>query len=117
MSERSDAYLDAIADAYPHPYWFDDADKPESNPMLVRTETCDLCVVGGCCGTTPEHIRQIRLAVQAQVPSAARATESGAVAPAGRDRAEVERRGTGHVGGDASPPGVHIRDPLAALCP
>ena len=47
MSERSDAYLDAIADAYPHPYWYDDADKPESNPMLVRTETCDLCVVGG----------------------------------------------------------------------
>ena len=49
MSERelSDAHLDAIADAYPHPYWYDDADKPESNPMLVRTETCDLCVVGG----------------------------------------------------------------------
>ena len=27
-------------------------------------------LVGGCCGTTPEHIRQIRLAVQAQAPSA-----------------------------------------------
>jgi glycine/D-amino acid oxidase-like deaminating enzyme len=49
MSDRepSDAHLDAIADAYPHPYWYDDVDKPESNPMLVRTETCDLCVVGG----------------------------------------------------------------------
>ena len=42
-----DAHLDAIADAYPHPYWYDDVDQPESNPMLVRTETCDLCVVGG----------------------------------------------------------------------
>ena len=38
---------DTIADTYPHPYWYDDVDQPESNPMLVRTETCDLCVVGG----------------------------------------------------------------------
>jgi glycine/D-amino acid oxidase-like deaminating enzyme len=42
-----DAHLDAIADAYSHPYWYDDVDQPESNPMLVRTERCDLCVVGG----------------------------------------------------------------------
>ena len=41
------AHLDAIADAYPYPYWYDDVDEPESNPMLVRTETCDLCIVGG----------------------------------------------------------------------
>ena len=27
-------------------------------------------VVGGCCGTTPEHIRQIKAAVRAQVPAA-----------------------------------------------
>src|SRR5215207_5806348 len=27
-------------------------------------------VVGGCCGTTPEHIRQIKLAVRGQAPSA-----------------------------------------------
>lgn len=40
-------HLDAIADADPYPYWFDDADQPESNPTLVRTESCDLCVVGG----------------------------------------------------------------------
>ena len=40
-------YLDAIADADPYPYWFDDADEPESNPTLVRSENCDLCVVGG----------------------------------------------------------------------
>ena len=42
-----DAYLDAIADADPYAYWFDDADEPESNPTLVRTESCDLCIVGG----------------------------------------------------------------------
>src|SRR3954454_6675379 len=40
-------YLDAIADADPYPYWYDDADEPDSNPTLVRTETCDLCIVGG----------------------------------------------------------------------
>ena len=43
----NEAHLEAIADAYPHPYWYDDADEPESNATLVRTETCDLCVVGG----------------------------------------------------------------------
>src|SRR5512143_475241 len=40
-------HLEAIADADPYPYWYDDADEPDSNPTLVRTETCDLCVVGG----------------------------------------------------------------------
>ncbi len=30
-------------------------------------------LVGGCCGTTPEHIRQIKVAVKALAPSAARA--------------------------------------------
>ncbi len=39
--------LDAIADADPYPYWYEDADQPLSNPTLVRTETCDLCIVGG----------------------------------------------------------------------
>ena len=39
--------LDAIADADPYPYWYDDADEPDCNPTLVRTETCDLCIVGG----------------------------------------------------------------------
>jgi methionine synthase / methylenetetrahydrofolate reductase(NADPH) len=29
-------------------------------------------LVGGCCGTTPEHIRQIRLAVRAMAPGAGR---------------------------------------------
>lgn len=40
-------HLDAIADADPYPYWYDDVDEPDSTPTLVRTETCDLCVVGG----------------------------------------------------------------------
>jgi glycine/D-amino acid oxidase-like deaminating enzyme len=39
--------LDAIADAEQFPYWYDDVDEPDSNPTLVRTEHCDLCVVGG----------------------------------------------------------------------
>ena len=40
-------HLDAIADADLFPYWYDDVDEPESNPTLVRTESCDLCVIGG----------------------------------------------------------------------
>lgn len=39
--------LDAIADADPYPYWYEDTDQPLSNPTLVRTETCDLCIIGG----------------------------------------------------------------------
>ena len=47
-SSNFDAYhLDAIADADPYPYWYEDADEPDSNPTLVRSEICDLCVVGG----------------------------------------------------------------------
>ncbi len=46
-SEFDPRHLDAIADADPYPYWYEDADEPETNPMLVRSETCDLCVVGG----------------------------------------------------------------------
>ncbi len=38
-------------------------------------------LVGGCCGTTPEHIRQIRLAVNAQEPAASRVAVSSASAP------------------------------------
>jgi homocysteine S-methyltransferase len=38
-------------------------------------------LVGGCCGTTPEHIRQIRLAVNAQGPGAARVTVGGGRTP------------------------------------
>ena len=51
MNARDDAiddhYLDAIADADPYPYWYEDIDEPDSNQTLVRTVSCDLCVVGG----------------------------------------------------------------------
>jgi glycine/D-amino acid oxidase-like deaminating enzyme len=40
-------HLDAIADAELTPYWYDDVDEPDSNPTLVRNESCDLCIVGG----------------------------------------------------------------------
>ena len=42
-----DRYLEAIADADPYPYWLDDVDEPDSKPTLVKTESCDLCIVGG----------------------------------------------------------------------
>ena len=48
-------------------------------------------LVGGCCGTTPEHIRQIRLAVQAQAPSVARAAVSGAATAVDAEVAPVPR--------------------------
>ena len=44
-------HLDAIADADLEVFWYDHNDvgelQPDSNPTLVRTESCDLCVVGG----------------------------------------------------------------------
>jgi glycine/D-amino acid oxidase-like deaminating enzyme len=40
-------HLDAIADADPYPYWYEDVDEPDSNQTLVRTVSCDLCIVGG----------------------------------------------------------------------
>ena len=45
--EIDQRHLDAIADADQYPYWYEDADEPDSNPTLVRTESCDLAVVGG----------------------------------------------------------------------
>jgi methionine synthase / methylenetetrahydrofolate reductase(NADPH) len=33
-------------------------------------------MVGGCCGTTPEHIRQIKIAVRAMAPAVVRSSES-----------------------------------------
>src|SRR3982751_3008822 len=38
-------------------------------------------VVGGCCGTTPEHIREIKMAVRGLAPAAARAAGSTVVVP------------------------------------
>jgi glycine/D-amino acid oxidase-like deaminating enzyme len=46
-SEYEQRHLDAIADADLAPYWYDPDQEPDSNPTLVRTERCDLCVVGG----------------------------------------------------------------------
>ncbi len=38
-------------------------------------------LVGGCCGTTPEHIRQIKLAVRALAPAGVRRAPAPAAAP------------------------------------
>ena len=35
-------------------------------------------IVGGCCGTTPEHIRQIKAAVRAMAPAVVRSSETSA---------------------------------------
>lgn len=43
----SDAYLTAIANAEPYPYWLDDVDEPDSNATLVFNESCDLVIIGG----------------------------------------------------------------------
>lgn len=39
-------------------------------------------VVGGCCGTTPEHIRQIKMAVRALAPAVVRSGTAGTAAGA-----------------------------------
>jgi len=41
-------------------------------------------MVGGCCGTTPEHIRQIKAAVRAMAPAVVRASEAAAGTAAGK---------------------------------
>jgi homocysteine S-methyltransferase len=52
-------------------------------------------LVGGCCGTTPDHIRAIKIAVRALAPGAARAGASGGAArrtaPAAGDAPVVPR--------------------------
>jgi homocysteine S-methyltransferase len=52
-------------------------------------------LVGGCCGTTPDHIRAIKIAVRALAPGAARAGASGGAArrtaPAAVDAPVVPR--------------------------
>jgi methionine synthase / methylenetetrahydrofolate reductase (NADH) len=47
-------------------------------------------MVGGCCGTTPEHIRQIKAAVRAMAPAVVRASEAAATAAAKRPTVRVE---------------------------
>src|SRR2546421_5856020 len=39
-------------------------------------------VVGGCCGTTPEHIRQIKAAVRAMAPAVLKSEDAGRSAKA-----------------------------------
>ena len=38
-------------------------------------------IVGGCCGTTPEHIRQIKAAVRGIAPASGRSAPAGAATP------------------------------------
>ena len=47
-------------------------------------------MVGGCCGTTPEHIRQIKAAVRAMAPAVVRAPDAAAAAAAKRPMVRVE---------------------------
>ena len=48
-------------------------------------------MVGGCCGTTPEHIRQIKAAVRAMAPAVVRASEAAAgTAVANRPATRIE---------------------------
>jgi methionine synthase I (cobalamin-dependent)/5,10-methylenetetrahydrofolate reductase len=48
-------------------------------------------MVGGCCGTTPEHIRQIKAAVRAMAPAVVRASEASAgTAAAKRPATRIE---------------------------
>jgi len=73
-------------------------------------------VVGGCCGTTPEHIRQIKMAVRGQVPAADAAAKARvtvarpAVAAPPVPRAQKSRlagqmtRGTFTIGVELLPP-------------
>jgi len=53
-------------------------------------------IVGGCCGTTPEHIRQIKQAVRAVGPAAVRSGEH-------EPNARPERRATARVEGAPRP--------------
>ena len=79
-------------------------------------------VVGGCCGTTPEHIRQIKAAVKSTAPAAARAStgslkpvriEGVSAPPVPRDQksrlAHAMTQGSFIVGVELLPPrGFHV---------
>jgi methionine synthase I (cobalamin-dependent)/5,10-methylenetetrahydrofolate reductase len=55
-----------------------------------RFVTHGVRLVGGCCGTTPEHIRQIKIAVKSLAPSVARAATTHGPAAAAAPPAVVE---------------------------
>ena len=84
-------HLDAIADADPYPYWYDDADEPDCNPTLVRTETL-----------RPVHRRRrLHRAVDGDHRQGAR--------PVARRRAD--RRPRGRLGGQRPQRRVHGVEP------
>jgi homocysteine S-methyltransferase len=57
-----------------------------------RFITAGARLVGGCCGTTPDHIRQIAQAVRTMAPAAARPARPVAVAGQSGEVVAVERR-------------------------
>jgi methionine synthase I (cobalamin-dependent)/5,10-methylenetetrahydrofolate reductase len=81
-------------------------------------------LVGGCCGTTPEHIRQIRAALKTQAPVARISVSGGHVAPAPEAtpvaRAEKSRLAAARAGNrqvvtvELEPPRGHDADAVIA---
>lgn len=80
-------------------------------------------LVGGCCGTTPEHIKQIRLAIRALASTPAAGSSRGVPVPpvvrttqppvprAGKSRlANALARGQAVVGIELEPPAGHTMD-------
>ena len=68
--------------------------------MTPRFVAAGAAIVGGCCGTTPEHIAAMRAAIDALAPGAGHDRDLGTDAPSG-DRLDV--RPTRHTS-DAPPP-------------
>ncbi len=68
-------------------------------------------LVGGCCGTTPEHIRQIKMAVRALAPGDVR-TIRGKAAAAVKDLPETDAAGIAVVR-TSLPPGAAPVEPIA----
>jgi homocysteine S-methyltransferase len=66
---------------------------PEYMAMYARRFiTAGARLVGGCCGTTPEHIRQIAAAVRTMAPAAVRAAALPTAGAGAHPAAIVERR-------------------------
>jgi methionine synthase / methylenetetrahydrofolate reductase(NADPH) len=66
---------------------------PEYMAMYARRFiTAGVRLVGGCCGTTPEHIRQIATAVRTMTPAAGRPATTVPVSDSAKPAAVVARR-------------------------
>jgi homocysteine S-methyltransferase len=63
-----------------------------------RFITAGVRLVGGCCGTTPEHIRQIATAVRTMTPGARPTTTVGQTSQAAQPAAVVARRDKSALG-------------------